>query len=170
MKKFKVLFVCLGNICRSPAAEGVLLHLVKASGLQDRVEVDSAGTGDWHAGDLPDHRMRQHAMRRGYPLISRARQVQPEDFQEFDLIVPMDRQNQRDLCDFITTPNPPARIRLFCGYLTDRSETEVPDPYYGGPDGFETVLDLMENGCQGLLREIVDQMEAGSSARGHEPV
>jgi protein-tyrosine phosphatase len=76
MKKFKVLFVCLGNICRSPAAEGVLLHLVKASGLQDRVEVDSAGTGDWHAGDLPDHRMRQHAMRRGYPLISRARQVQ----------------------------------------------------------------------------------------------
>ena len=100
-KKFRVLFVCLGNICRSPAAEGVLRHLAGQRGLQDRVEVDSAGTGDWHCGDLPDARMRQHAARRGYDLSSRARQVRPEDFAAFDLILVMDRQNRQDLREFV---------------------------------------------------------------------
>jgi protein-tyrosine phosphatase len=153
-KKFRVLFVCLGNICRSPAAEGVLRHLAGQRGLQDRVEVDSAGTGDWHGGDLPDARMRQHAARRGYDLSSRARQVRPEDFAAFDLILVMDRQNRQDLREFVRSEHDLLRVRLFCDFVTDRSEVEVPDPYYGGEDGFETVLDLVENGCEGILRKI----------------
>ena len=153
-KKFKVLFVCLGNICRSPAAEGVMRGLVEREGLQDRVEVDSAGTGDWHCGHLPDARMRQHAARRGYALTSRARQVRAEDFEEFDLILVMDRQNRLDLREFVRREDDLLRVQLFCDFVTDRAEVEVPDPYYGGEDGFETVLDLVENGCEGILRKI----------------
>ena len=152
--KFKILFVCLGNICRSPAAEGVMRRVVGSAGLQHEVDIDSAGTGGWHAGDLPDARMRQHAAKRGYALTSRARQVRPGDFDEFDLILVMDRQNRRDLDEFIRSPADLHRVRLFCEFVSDRPETEVPDPYYGGPDGFETVLDLVENGCEGILREI----------------
>lgn len=154
MKPYKVLFVCLGNICRSPTAEGVMRQVVAAAGWQDRVEIDSAGTGGWHAGELPDKRMRQHASKRGFALTSRARQVRAADFEEFDLIVAMDRKNRRDLQDFVRTTTPRARVRLFCEFVRDRPETDVPDPYYGGPDGFETVLDLVENGCQGILQEI----------------
>ncbi|MES2466819.1 MAG: low molecular weight protein-tyrosine-phosphatase [Verrucomicrobiota bacterium] len=153
-KKFRLLFVCLGNICRSPAAEGVMRGLVERDGLQDRVEVDSAGTGDWHCGDLPDARMRHHAARRGYTLTSRARQMRPEDFEEFDLILVMDRQNRQDLQEFVRSEHDLLRVQLFCDFVTDRAECEVPDPYYGGADGFETVLDLVENGCEGILRKI----------------
>ena len=153
-KKFKILFVCLGNICRSPAAEGVMRRVVERAGLEDRVEVDSAGTAGWHEGKLPDARMRQHAARRGYELTSRARQVRRADFEQFDLIVVMDRQNRQDLAGFFKKGPGMDHVRLFCDFVSGRPETEVPDPYYGGADGFETVLDLVENGCEGILREI----------------
>ena len=152
--KYKILFVCLGNICRSPAADGVMQHMVQAAGLNDRVEIDSAGTGGWHAGDLPDTRMRKHAAKRGYSLTSRARQVETEDFTKFDFILAMDRQNLRDLREFAPSAAAMKRVQLFCEYVTDRSESEVPDPYYGGDDGFENVLDLVENGCRNLLNMV----------------
>jgi protein-tyrosine phosphatase len=98
--------------------------------------------------------MRQHAARRGYDLSSRARQVRPEDFAAFDLILVMDRQNRQDLREFVRSEHDLLRVQLFCDFVTDRSEVEVPDPYYGGEDGFETVLDLVENGCEGILRKI----------------
>ena len=126
--------------------------MVAAAGLEDRFEIDSAGTGGWHAGELPDARMRQHAAKRGYSLTSRARQVRWEDFSEFDLILVMDKQNMRDLREFAHDLREMKNVRLFCDYVEDRPETEVPDPYYGGADGFEDVLDLVENGCRGILR------------------
>ncbi len=158
-KKYKVLFVCLGNICRSPAAEGVMRHLVAQAGLDDRIEVDSAGTGGWHAGALPDSRMRRHAANRGYDLTSRARQVQAGDFETYDLILAMDRDNQDGLAGFVRTTDGLKRVRLFCEFTQGRSETEVPDPYYGGGEGFETVLDLVENGCSGLLTQIRRELD-----------
>jgi protein-tyrosine phosphatase len=153
----KLLFVCLGNICRSPAAEGVMLALIAKSGLAEHISVDSAGIGGWHAGDLPDKRMRQHAAKRGYSLDSRARQVRTADFSEFDFILVMDRQNLRDIKDFAPDAASMKRVRMFCDFLHDRKETEVPDPYYDGPDGFELVLDIVENGCAGLLSYVTQQ-------------
>jgi protein-tyrosine phosphatase len=153
-QKYRILFVCMGNICRSPAAHGVMESFIEREGLADRVEVDSAGTGGWHAGDLPDSRMRRHAAERGYELDSRARQVKSSDFDEFDLILVMDRQNLRDIKDFVRKPTDLRNVKLFCEFVNDRSETEVPDPYYGGDEGFETVLDLVENGCEGIVRFI----------------
>lgn len=150
----RILFVCMGNICRSPAAEGVMRSFVERDGLSRRVELDSAGTGGWHAGDLPDSRMRRHAAKRGYTLTSRARQVCAEDFDDFDLILVMDEQNRRDLRAFARSAADMQKVRLFCEFVTDRPETDVPDPYYGGEDGFETVLDLVENGCEGILRSL----------------
>ena len=153
--KYKILFVCMGNICRSPAAEGVMQALVTASGLQDQIEIDSAGTGGWHAGELPDARMRRHGSLRGYRLQNHARQVVPQDFENFDLILVMDQQNMRDLREFAVSANDMQNVRYFCDYLSDRPETEVPDPYYGGADGFDEVLDIVENGCKGLLTRII---------------
>ena len=153
-QKYRILFVCMGNICRSPAAHGVMESIIEREGLADRVDVDSAGTGGWHAGDLPDSRMRRHAAERGYDLTSRARQVESRDFDAFDLILVMDQQNLRDLQSFVRTPDDLQNVKLFCEFVKDRPETEVPDPYYGGEEGFETVLDLVENGCEGILRSI----------------
>jgi protein-tyrosine phosphatase len=154
MEPHRLLFVCLGNICRSPAAEGVMRHLVAEAGLEEQYVIDSAGTGDWHTGQLPDNRMRQHGAKRGYTFDSRARQVRPDDFTNFDLILVMDRQNLRDIREFAPHPTDMVKVRLFCDYVSDRPETEVPDPYYGGADGFETVLDLAENGARGLLKAL----------------
>jgi protein-tyrosine phosphatase len=152
--KFRILFVCMGNICRSPAAHGVMQHIVEREGLSGRVEIDSAGTGGWHAGDLPDARMRRHAAHRGYTLDSRARQVKAADFQDFDLILVMDRNNLRDIEAFARKSSDMSKVRLFCDFVKTRTETEVPDPYYGGAEGFETVLDLVEDGCEGILESI----------------
>jgi protein-tyrosine phosphatase len=160
---YRLLFVCLGNICRSPAAEGVLKKMISDAGLQHQVEIDSAGTGGWHAGDLPDHRMRQHASKRGYLLDSRARQVRSGDFADFDLIVVMDRANQRDIASFANDKQSMSRVRQFCDFLHDRDEAEVPDPYYDGADGFELVLDIVENGCTQLLRHIRSQLKQPSA-------
>ncbi len=151
---FRLLFVCLGNICRSPAAEGVMRALVESEGLADRVTIRSAGTGGWHAGKLPDQRMRSAAQNRGYNLSSRARQVSENDLREHHLVLVMDQQNLRDVRSYDYESQFASKIRLFCEFCTDHQEREVPDPYYGGEQGFEDVLNLLEDGCRGVLCHI----------------
>ena len=149
----KVLFVCLGNICRSPTADGVLRHKLKSAGLADRMVVDSAGTGDWHVGKAPDGRTQQAACKRGYDLSGlRARQVEVADFQRYDLILAMDQNNLRDL-KAMQPAAAKAEVDLFLRRYAGACD-EVPDPYYGGEQGFEEVLDLVEHACDALLSEI----------------
>lgn len=149
----KVLFVCLGNICRSPTAEGVFRHRLQGAGLEDRVLVKSAGTGDWHVGKAPDSRTRQAALRRGYDLSAqRARQVEVADFQRFDLILAMDHSNLRNL-QAMQPGSTNAELDLYLRRY-QLALDEVPDPYYGGEDGFEQVLDLIEQASDALLSEI----------------
>jgi protein-tyrosine phosphatase len=150
----RLLFVCLGNICRSPAGENVMNHLLEREGLAAQFEVDSAGTAGYHIGNPPDLRMTKAARNRGIASCGRARQVRPSDFAEFDWIFAMDRSNYEDLvavrkkCD-----DPTAKLVLFCDFCEAHSESEVPDPYYGGPEGFDKVLDLLEDGCAVFLRK-----------------
>ena len=144
-----VLFVCLGNICRSPSAEGVFAHYLAERGLSEVITVDSAGTGAWHIGELPDPRARQAAARRGYRLDSRARQVQPDDFVRFDLVVAMDRDNLKTLRAMDRGGS--ARVCLLSDFLPPGGSVDVPDPYYGGPQGFDLVLDMLEAACPELL-------------------
>lgn len=142
----KVLFVCTGNICRSPTAEGVLRHLARQRGLE--LHVESRGTHDYHVGEPPDERAQRHAQRRGYDLSAqRARHISRQDFEEFDLVVAMDRGHLRIL-QRLCPPQHAGKLRLFI------KDADVPDPYYGGPEGFERVLDLVEAACDGLLSEI----------------
>jgi protein-tyrosine phosphatase len=144
----RILFVCMGNICRSPTAEGVMRHLLAERGLEDEIEVQSAGTGGWHAGSPPDARSTRAAAARGITLEGAARQVTRADFEDFDLLVAMDRDNLADL-RAIAPPGTEHKIRLLLGEGRD-----VPDPYYGGPHGFENVLDLVETACERLLDEL----------------
>ena len=149
----RVLFVCLGNICRSPTAEGVLRHKLRAAGLEGRIEVDSAGTGDWHIGKSADVRTRQAAQLRGYDLSAlRGRQVSATDFAAFDLILAMDSSNLRDLQQ-LRPSNASAELDLFLRRY-QLALDEVPDPYYGGEAGFEQVLDLLEHACDALVVEL----------------
>ncbi|KPC53048.1 low molecular weight protein-tyrosine-phosphatase [Amantichitinum ursilacus] len=157
MKKYSVLMICTGNICRSPTADGLLRHLVRHAGWQDLVEVDSAGTDDYHVGEAPDRRAQQHARKRDIDLSTlRARQVNAHDYAHFDLILAMDNSHLRRL-----QQNAPAayrhKIKLFLDFAPDQPEREVPDPYYGGPDGFEHVLDLVEAGCEGVMAHIAHE-------------
>lgn len=150
----RVLFVCLGNICRSPLSQGVFEELLRREGLQDEVEVDSAGTGAYHLGEPPDRRARQTAARRGIDLDGqRARQIQPEDCDSFDYILVMDRENL-DSVGLSCATGGRAKVALFMDYAPQASEREVPDPYFGGGEGFEHVMDLIEEASQGLLKEI----------------
>lgn len=152
----RMLFVCLGNICRSPTAEGVMRHLVEDEGLSGEFELDSAGTGGWHVGDPPDPRAREAARRRGIVVAGAARQVQHADFEDFDLILAMDRANLRDL-RAAAPPDGSAEIRLLREFDADSvggGDLDVPDPYYGGPDGFDDVLDLVDAACRGLLADV----------------
>jgi protein-tyrosine phosphatase len=149
-----VLFVCLGNICRSPLAEGVFRHLVEREGLADRFEIDSAGTGSWHVGERADARSTLIAEQHGIELDSRARQVQPEDFERFDYIIAMDRDNLHTLERMSETNGSGARIELLRRYEAERDGDEVPDPYYGGASGFESVFKMVKRSCSGLLERL----------------
>lgn len=149
----RILFVCLGNICRSPAAEGVLQHLIEERSLEDQVDVDSAGTSSFHIGEPADKRMRAAAQARGIELTSRSRMVSQRDFGEFDLIVAMDRNNQRELER--VGGSAASKIKMLSDYLTGEWPDEVPDPYYGGDDGFEQVLDMLQAACPSLLDELL---------------
>ena len=147
----KVLMVCLGNICRSPTAEAALRALAARHAPQLALTVDSAGTADYHLGKPPDPRSQAAAARRGYDLSGlRARQVQAGDFEEFDLLLAMDKANWSDL-QVLAPPQRRGRVRLFLDYAPGSAHREVPDPYYGGPDAFEQVLDLAEQAAQGVL-------------------
>lgn len=149
--KIKILFVCLGNICRSPAAEGVMKSIVEAEGAETRFEIDSAGTGNYHIGDLPDPRMRVHARHRGYNLTHRCRQVRESDFDEFDIIVAMDASNQRNLMRIAPTVEAEQKIIMMADFSDMASRYDhIPDPYYEGAEGFELVLDLLESACRNL--------------------
>ncbi len=150
----RVLFVCMGNICRSPMSQGVFERLVEQAGLADRIEVDSAGTHAYHVGKPPDPRAQEAARARGYALhAQRARHVQPEDFQRADYVIAMDRDNLAALQE-ICPPQLQGRIRLFMEFSELYRGQDVPDPYYGGTRGFERVLDMVEEAAQGLLNEI----------------
>jgi protein-tyrosine phosphatase len=169
MKK-RLLFICLGNICRSPAAEGIMRKKVEERWLDDDFEIDSAGIGSWHVGELPDRRMRRHAAQRGYELTMRARQFQSEDFRHFDYIIVMDEENYHDVMERMPYTPPVAESfdqqtsdgALYAAYKAKvlrmkdyfqkyKGRTSVPDPYYGGDKDFELALDLIEDGCDGLL-------------------
>lgn len=150
----KVLFVCMGNICRSPTAHGVFRELVRREGLERQVQIDSAGTHAYHVGNPPDLRAQATAEKRGIALSDlRARQVRPEDFEAFDYVIAMDQDNLAAL-QAMCPPGLEERVRLFLDFAPQRPEREVPDPYYGGPRGFEHVFDLVEEAAQGLLTEI----------------
>ena len=153
----RLLFVCLGNICRSPTAEGVMRSLVLEAGMADRIEVDSAGTGAWHVGSAPDARASAAARGRGVVLEGAARRVRREDFEDFDLLLAMDRENLRELRRLAPGEQERAKVRLlreFDPACAGAEDLDVPDPYYGVDDGFAEVFELVQRACRGLLDEI----------------
>lgn len=150
----RLLFVCLGNICRSPAAEGVMRKMVHEAGLDHLIEIRSAGTYGGHAGELPDMRIRQAAAARGYRLESRSCQFTNDDFSWADMIVVMDDNNFRDVSAMSPTVEASAKIHRFAEFCTMPEVHYVPDPYYGGMRGFSDVMDILEDGCRGLLKNI----------------
>lgn len=151
----RILFVCLGNICRSPAAEGVLKSIVEQSDDANRWVIDSAGTGRWHVGQLPDKRMRIHARRRGIELNHICRQVTASDFDDFDIIIPMDSDNEENLRELAPSPEAAEKIIPMAAFVDRAMRYDyIPDPYYEGAEGFELVLDLLESGC-GRLHDML---------------
>lgn len=154
-KRVRVLFVCLGNICRSPTAQGMFTHLVESEGMLGRIEIDSAGTHAYHVGNPPDLRAQEAATKRGVDLSTqRARRIREVDFERFDYVLAMDRSNYSDLME-MCPPGQEYKLRLFLEFAPEVEEQEVPDPYYGGRSGFERVLDMIEAASRGLLTEIV---------------
>ena len=150
--------VCLGNICRSPAAQGVMQAMIDDRGLSDMFYLDSAGTYGGHAGDLPDSRMRHHASKRGYDLTHRARRITCSDFEDFDYIVAMDEGNRRNLMQMAATVEEGRKIVIMGKYIRRYPHYDyVPDPYYEGAEGFELVLDLLEDACDALLSDILQK-------------
>jgi len=155
MEKIKILFVCLGNICRSPSAEAVFNGLISRKEISDRFIVDSAGISDWHIGESADKRMQKHAIKRGYKLDSIARQFNPEtDFDDFDMIIGMDYENVKSLKSMVRNSSDLAKIHKMTQFSKEFDYDEIPDPYYGGYEGFELVLDLLEDSCSGLLESV----------------
>jgi protein-tyrosine phosphatase len=154
----KILFVCLGNICRSPAAEGIFNQKIKERDLENFFVVDSAGTGNWHVGNLPDQRMRSTALSRGIELNSRSRQIEENDLYEFDQILVMDKDNLNAVKSLTKDQNNPinAKIKLILNYSKNTQLDEVPDPYYGGQNGFEKVIDLLDDAIDGLIDSLID--------------
>ncbi|MBD2438709.1 low molecular weight protein-tyrosine-phosphatase [Nostoc sp. FACHB-110] len=155
---YKLLFVCLGNICRSPSAENIMNHLIEQAGLSNSIVCDSAGTSSYHIGSPPDRRMSAAAAAQlGIQLRGRARQFVKSDFQEFDLILAMDRDNYDNILALDPTGQYHNKVHLMCEFCTRHNLKEVPDPYYGGIEGFNRVIDLLVDACEGLLQEISKQ-------------
>ena len=157
--KYRILFVCLGNICRSPAAQGVMQRLVDERGLTGRFEIDSAGTSGSHDGDLPDRRMREHGRRHGYTFDHRARQFHASaDFDRFDLILTMDDANFVEITGQALTDEERAKVVPLARFLRHHPQAhDIPDPYYGGDAGFERVIALLEDACEGLLEQFAQK-------------
>ncbi|MCJ8331543.1 MAG: low molecular weight phosphotyrosine protein phosphatase [Lentisphaeria bacterium] len=155
----KVLFVCLGNICRSPSAEGIFQGLVDQANLSKEIKVDSAGTSSWHIGDPADTRMRATAKERGYDLTSRARSFGKKDFKDFDYILAMDETNYKDIVKLARSPEDEAKVELMTDYCESHTDTYVPDPYYGGADGFHYVIDLLEDATSSLLKKVKSDID-----------
>ena len=157
--KVSVLFVCMGNICRSPTAEAVFRQYVEHAGLSEFITIDSAGTHDYHIGDAPDTRTQRVALQRGYDMSGlRGRQVEQADFQRFDYVLAMDKANLAIL-QRLALPGSQTQAQLFLGYARHHTEREVPDPYFGGSDGFERVLDMIEDAAEGLLQQIRQHLQ-----------
>jgi protein-tyrosine phosphatase len=155
---YKLLFVCLGNICRSPSAENIMNHLIQQRGLQEQIICDSAGTSSYHIGSAPDRRMSAAAAQQGVKLVGQARQFQPLDFEQFDLILAMDKANYEDIVRL--DPARRDQVKLICDFCRTHRDREVPDPYYGGDAGFTYVIDLLFDACEGLLGDIVKRQLA----------
>lgn len=154
MRRKKLLFICLGNICRSPAAHAVMQRLVDEAGLANQFEIDSAGIGGWHVGQLPDERMRRHGRKRGYRIDHRARQFSARrDFPYYDAIYVMDEENYRVVTSRAESEEEKSKVRRLADYLTEHRAATIPDPYYGGAEDFEYALDLIEDACGELLRQ-----------------
>lgn len=158
-KKVKVLFVCLGNICRSPAAEGIFKKMVTDANLNDDIYVDSAGTSGWHENELPDDRMRKHGALRGYDFSSRSRKFIHDDFKQFDYIIVMDDDNYANAIKLAKNEIEKSKVYKMSDFLTDFSHDLIPDPYFGGSSGFELVMDLLEDACSKLLEDIVAKIK-----------
>jgi len=155
VKPVRLSFVCLGNICRSPTAEAVMRHLIKQEGLQQKIVLDSAGLGDWHLGEARDSRSQAVGKRRGIPLEGVARQFQGPDFARFDYVLAMDRQNRDGLLKLAPDAEARAKVRLLRSFdPASPPDAEVPDPYYGGPQGFDQVFDICQAACEGLLAQL----------------
>jgi protein-tyrosine phosphatase len=151
----KLLFVCLGNICRSPAAENIMNYIAEKNDLSQSILCDSAGTSSYHIGSSPDRRMNMAANQKlGIELLGKARQFQKSDFKDFDLILAMDKENYLNILDLDPKGEYHHKVRLMCDYCSRHTVKEVPDPYYGGESGFNQVIDLLVDGCEGLLKEI----------------
>lgn len=165
MPLIRVLFVCMGNICRSPAAEVILHAMADKAGLEKKVEVDSAGTVGYHEGAPPDTRMERILAKRGYSLgdENSARRIKPEDLEEFDLIVAMDEENYQEVKALDPMSKYRDKIKMLSDFFKSHKESEVPDPYYGGVAGFEYVVDLLEDGCQNLMKDILPKLSGSSS-------
>ena len=156
MKNTKIIFVCLGNICRSPAAEAIMTKKINDAGLQWNISVDSAGVMGWHTGEPADMRMNQHANLRGYEVTSLARKFNPDrDFEEFDYIITMDNENYKDITSLDIEGKYTNKIHKMVKFCKSDEVDEVPDPYYDGKEGFEKVLDILEEGCTELLNKII---------------
>lgn len=155
---YKLLFVCLGNICRSPSAENIMNHLIAQAGLSDRILCDSAGTSSYHIDSPPDRRMSAAADKKlGIKLLGSARQFQKSDFQNFDLILAMDQENYNNILSIDLNQQFDHKVRLMCEFCSRHTLKEVPDPYYGGSEGFNQVIDLLVDACEGLLEYVVSQ-------------
>ena len=154
-ENINLLFVCLGNICRSPAAEGIMKKMIADEGLEERIFVDSAATSSWNEGKTPDERMRLHGTKRGYDFCSIARTFRSSDFDKFDYILVMDNNNYMNVKKLAKSEEDVSKIYRMTDFSNDFSDDDhVPDPYYGGDDGFNLVMDLLEDACRGLLKEV----------------
>lgn len=160
---YKLLFVCLGNICRSPAAENIMNHLIAHANLSEQIICDSAGTASYHIGNPPDERMTITAVKKlGIKLRGRARQFKKSDFENFDLILAMDQDNYQDILALDLAGKYRNKVRLMCEFCSKYTLKEVPDPYYGGPENFDLVIDLLLDACTGLLQHVSSKSQKGS--------